>query len=45
MAVKRGENLNVSPGAGDKVLEGDRLVVIGKNESLESLKDYDDKKQ
>src|SRR6056297_1468947 len=44
MAIKRGENLNVSPGAGDKVLEGDRLVVMGKNESLESLKDYDESK-
>lgn len=41
MAIKRGDNLNVSPGAGDKVLEGDRLVVMGKNESLDSLKEYD----
>src|SRR6056297_2348296 len=42
MAIKRGENLNISPGAGDKILEGDRLVVMGKNDSLEQLKNYDE---
>ncbi|MFW5749488.1 MAG: potassium channel family protein, partial [Halanaerobium sp.] len=40
MAIKRGDNLNVSPGAGDKILEGDRLVVMGKNDSLEKLKNF-----
>ena len=40
MAIKRGEDLHISPGANDKVLEGDRLVVIGKNESLDQVKNY-----
>jgi trk system potassium uptake protein TrkA len=38
MAIKRGENLNVTPGAGDRVLEGDILVVMGQNENLDDLK-------
>lgn len=40
MAIKRGEDLHISPGADDKVLEGDRLVVMGKNESLDQIKNY-----
>ncbi|MFW5787535.1 MAG: potassium channel family protein [Halanaerobiales bacterium] len=38
MAIKRGENLNVTPGAKDRILEGDVLVVMGKNENLDALK-------
>ncbi|MEC9489828.1 MAG: TrkA family potassium uptake protein [Halanaerobiales bacterium] len=41
MAIKRGEDLNISPGANDKILEGDRLVLMGKNENLDNLKKYD----
>ncbi|MFW6001282.1 MAG: potassium channel family protein [Halanaerobium sp.] len=42
MAIKRGEDLHISPGADDKILEGDRLVLMGKNESLDNLKKYND---
>ncbi len=42
MAIKRGEDLHISPGANDKILEGDRLVLMGKNESLDKLKEYND---
>lgn len=38
MAIKRGKELNVTPGANDKVLEGDILIVMGKNEDLDKLK-------
>lgn len=40
MAIKRGEELHISPGAGDKILEGDRLVLMGKNESLDKIKNF-----
>ncbi|AZO95424.1 TrkA family potassium uptake protein [Iocasia frigidifontis] len=40
MAIKRGEELNITPGANDKVLEGDVLVVMGKNDDLDKLKHY-----
>ena len=40
MAIKRGQELFISPGADDKILEEDRLVVIGKNENLEQLKSF-----
>ena len=40
MAIKRGENLNVTPGATDRVLEGDILVVMGQNENLDDLKKF-----
>ena len=40
MAIKRGENLNVTPGASDRVLEGDILVVMGQNENLDDLKKF-----
>ncbi|ACL69919.1 potassium channel family protein [Halothermothrix orenii] len=38
MAIKRGKNLNITPGANDKILEGDVLIVMGKNENLDKLK-------
>jgi len=38
MAIKRGQDLHISPGANDKILEGDRLVLMGKNESLEKMR-------
>ncbi len=40
MAIKRGQELFISPGANDKILEEDRLVVMGKNENLEQLKSF-----
>lgn len=40
MAIKRGEELNITPGANDKILEGDVLVVMGKNNDLDKLKHY-----
>lgn len=40
MAIKRGEELNITPGANDKVVEGDVLVVMGKNDDLDKLKHY-----
>ncbi|MGM0601689.1 MAG: potassium channel family protein [Bacillota bacterium] len=40
MAIKRGQELFISPGADDKILEEDRLVVMGKNENLEQLKNF-----
>jgi len=38
MAIKRGQHINVTPGANDKVLEGDTLVVMGKNKNLNRVK-------
>ncbi len=38
MAIKRGKELNVTPGASDKVLEGDVLIVMGQNDDLDKLK-------
>ncbi|MFW6287195.1 MAG: potassium channel family protein [bacterium] len=40
MAIKRGKELNVTPGANDKVIEGDVLIVMGKNENLDKLKHF-----
>jgi trk system potassium uptake protein len=37
VAIKRGEELNVSPKAEDAILAGDVLVVIGGNEGIQSL--------
>ncbi|MFW5992153.1 MAG: potassium channel family protein [Halanaerobiaceae bacterium] len=39
MAIKRGQELNMSPGAKDKLLEGDVLIVMGKNENLNQVKE------
>lgn len=37
LAIKRGEQLNVSPMSGDRIEAGDLLAVIGPNERLEEL--------
>ncbi|MFW5976656.1 MAG: potassium channel family protein [Bacillota bacterium] len=39
MAIKRDQNLNISPGAEDKILEGDILVVMGENKNLDQVKE------
>ena len=39
MAIKRGKELNVTPGANDRILEGDILVVMGKNSDLDEVKE------
>lgn len=38
MAIKRGENLNFTPGGNDRIEEGDVLVILGQNEQLEKIK-------
>lgn len=40
MAIKRGKELNITPGANDKVLEGDVLIVMGQNDDLDKLKHF-----
>ncbi|RAK06478.1 trk system potassium uptake protein TrkA [Halanaerobium saccharolyticum] len=40
MAIKRGEQLYISPGADDKIMEGDKLVLMGKNENLDKMRDF-----
>ncbi|PUU88815.1 TrkA family potassium uptake protein [Halanaerobium sp.] len=40
MAIKRGEELYISPGADDKIEAGDRLVLMGKNENLDKMRDF-----
>ncbi len=40
MAIKRGEHLNMSPGAEDKILEDDILIVMGKNDNLEKVENF-----
>jgi len=40
MAIKRGQHLNITPGANDKILEGDVLVVMGQNKDLEKVKKF-----
>ncbi len=37
VAIRSGDNVKVSPGADDRVLEGDILVVLGSTESLDML--------
>lgn len=44
IAIKRGEELNISPMAMDKLDAGDVLVVVGDNRSLNKIKTDDDKK-
>ena len=39
MAIKRGKELTVTPGANDRILEGDVLVVMGKNKDLDAVKE------
>lgn len=38
MAIKRGEEINLTPGGNDEVKEGDVLVILGKNEQLDKIK-------
>ncbi len=47
MAIKTGEDVNISPYADDVVKKGDTLIVIGDNVSLKKLeeKDNDNKQQ
>ena len=40
MAIKRGEQIYISPGADDKIMEGDKLVLMGKNENLDKMRDF-----
>jgi trk system potassium uptake protein TrkA len=40
MAIKRGEELYISPGAEDKIEAGDKLVLMGKNENLDKMRDF-----
>lgn len=40
MAIKRGQHLNMSPGANDKILENDTLIVMGKNDNLDKIRDF-----
>src|SRR5690554_416303 len=40
MAIKRGKQLNISPGADDRLLKDDVLIVIGKNENLDEIKNF-----
>jgi len=40
MAIKRGQHLNMSPGASDKILENDTLIVMGKNENLDEVRKF-----
>ncbi|ABO50145.1 TrkA-N domain protein [Desulforamulus reducens MI-1] len=37
LAIRRGEDMIISPGASQEILEGDILVVIGKNEKLQKF--------
>ncbi|MDI3257550.1 MAG: TrkA family potassium uptake protein [Kyrpidia sp.] len=39
MAIKRGENINISPQADDRLRERDVLVVIGSNDDLHRLEE------
>ena len=39
MAIKRGEHMNMTPGPGDKILEDDIIIVMGKNENLDRVKE------
>ncbi len=38
MAIKRNQKLIMSPGANDRLLEGDTLIVMGSNESLDRVR-------
>ena len=37
LAIRRGEDMIISPGASQEILEGDILVVIGKNEKQQKF--------
>ncbi|SDL54135.1 potassium channel family protein [Halarsenatibacter silvermanii] len=38
MVIKRGDELNLTPGGNNKIREGDVLVLLGENKQLESIK-------
>jgi len=38
MAIKRNQELRMSPGGNDRILEGDTLIVMGSNESLNQIR-------
>lgn len=38
MAIKRGDNLNLTPGANDKIMADDNLIVMGKNDNLDKIR-------
>lgn len=40
IALKNGENINVSPSADDLIVEGDVLVVIGSKDGLKDFEEY-----
>ncbi|MNC79343.1 Ktr system potassium uptake protein A [compost metagenome] len=37
MAIRRGEEMNISPRAEDRLAEGDVLVIVGRKEHLTKL--------
>ena len=39
LAIKNGDKVNISPSAEDKLYEGDRIVVIGKNNDIKRLEE------
>ncbi len=39
MAIRREDEINLNPGAEDEILEDDILVVMGKNENIDKVKD------
>ncbi len=39
MAIKRNQKLQMSPGANDRILEDDTLIVMGSNESLNKIRE------
>lgn len=40
MAIKRGEDIHISPGADDTIEAGDKLILMGKNENLDKMRDF-----
>lgn len=38
MAIKRGKAFNITPNAEDRLLEGDIMIVMGKNEDLDKVR-------
>lgn len=40
IAIKKGDEINVTPHGADLIVEGDILVVMGDNENLEGLRKY-----
>lgn len=40
IAIKRGEEINITPHGGNTIGEGDILIVVGDNDNLERLRSY-----